>query len=104
MATYDSLGKVVSLLQARSFGFAELAETNVINAKVPQLQAQQLKVHAEMLAFLYQSTQIEPPTDADFASVKALSQELDDMNAKSNNADQILSAATKILTAWNNTH
>ena len=104
MATYDSLGKVVSLLQARSFGFAELAETSVINAKVPQLQAQQLKVHAEMLAFLYQSTQIEPPTDADFASVKALSQELDDMNAKSNNADQILSAATKILTAWNNTH
>lgn len=104
LTTYDGLGKVISLLHARSFGFAGLAETNIINAEIPQLQAEQLKVHAEMLAFLNQGTQIEPPTDADFARVKSLSQDLDAMNANSNNATQILNAASNILSAWNNTH
>jgi len=104
LVAYDSLGKVISLLQARSFGFAGLAETNIINAKVPQLQAEQLKVHAEMLAFLYRGTQIEPTTDADYAIVRALSQQLDQIKANNNNVDQILSVATEILAAWNNTH
>jgi hypothetical protein len=104
LIAYDTLGKAISLLQARSFGFAGFAETNIINAKVPQLQAEQLKVHAEMLAFLYQGAQIEPPTDADYANVKTLSDSLDTMNANSNTADDILSAATHILASWNNTH
>ena len=104
LAAYDSLGKAISLLQARAYGFAGLAETNIINAEIPQLQAEQLKVRAEMLAFLNQGIEIEPPTDADYASVKTLSENLDAMNANSNQATEILKAATGILSAWNNTH
>ncbi len=104
LATYDALGKAISLLQARSFGFADLAETNIINAEVPELQAKQRKVRAEMNAFLYQGTAIEPPTGADFAKVKALSQQLDSMKANSDQATVILQAVTSILNAWSQTH
>jgi hypothetical protein len=100
---YQALGKAISYLQVRETAFAGLDETREIDAALPGLQAEQVKVREEIMAFLAGEAQVLPPTDNDYNKVHSLSDQLDTMNANQNKASQFLDIATQIAATWSKT-
>jgi len=91
------------MLIIRRAGFADLDETRAINAKLPEIIAAQVAIEAELNAFLAQSAAIQPPSATDVKNAQQLAEQLDAMNARSNNATEILGAAQQLVEIWAST-
>jgi hypothetical protein len=93
----------IAMLVARKNGFADFAETQVINASLGVLQREAIDVRADFHAFLDERGTVVAPTQEDFEKIQALSRELAGMNANSNVATEIIRVATDIAQTFGNT-
>lgn len=102
-AASRALDDAIDMLKARKNGFADFAETQVINAKLGELQREAIDMRADFHAFLDEGSTVVAPTTDDFEKIQALSRELATMNANSNLATEIIRVATDIARTWRNT-
>ena len=98
------LGDSIALLNARKVLYADAEETRLITAQVGQLEAEQTKAYAEILAFLAKGLTINPPGPTQVADMEARSKSLDGMIASSTTTTAILTLTAAALADWQKTH
>jgi len=97
------LSNAIAMLQTRRALTTNSAEALSIGVQIPALQAQQAKIRADMAAFSAGNSAINPPSDAQVATIQAQSTALDGMTAAGDDANAILTVVNTALGVWNTT-
>ncbi len=97
----SAVGDAIVLLSTIKALTGDPNETNVINVKLLDLEAENAKLQAKLIAFGSQQASFNPPSESTIEDVKVIADELDQMVAEAGKASQVISLATTLLEKWN---
>lgn len=99
LSVRQGLRKAIDLLVQRRF--KNPSEAQDIIQKERRLRAEKLYLDADIEAHIAKMSTLQPPSQGQVARIKAATEDIYILTAESNTADEIVSAATQILTALN---